>query len=271
MKHYWNQWTEISKERAPLCVGIDPHPEQLATWGLPNSAAGAREFALRVVSALGSHVAAFKPNSAFFEMHGAFGVSALAETLAAIRATSALSILDVKRGDIGSTMNAYAHAYLDPGSDLVADGITASPYLGFGALEPAFDLALRHGKAVFVLAKTSNLEANQLQAATVASGASVARSVVVHANERNASAQAPIVGLVVGATNPDSQNLLQGFSGPILAPGIGAQGARISDLELAFGVSLPQVIPASSRAITGAGPDPAALLAAVEAAIAHEF
>ncbi len=271
MTHFWRRWTELSKTRTPLCVGIDPHPEQLSAWGLSNSAEGAKEFALGVVSALGPHVAAFKPNSAFFEVHGPSGVSALADTLAAIRSASALSILDVKRGDIGSTMTAYAHAYLDPDSELVADAITASPYLGFDALAPAFDLALRHAKAVFVLAKTSNPEATQLQDATLTDGRSVARSVVIRASERNLRANVPFVGLVVGATSQDPEALLEGFTGPILAPGIGAQGARVSHLRGKFGTALPHVIPTSSRGITGVGPDSAAMLAAVRATFAHEF
>ena len=165
-------------EHGPLCVGIDPHEHLLASWGLPASAAGVREFALRAVSELKGSVAAVKPQSAFFEQYGSAGVAALEETLAAARGAGLLTVLDVKRGDIGSTMGAYAKAYLDPASALAADSITVSPYLGFGALEPAFELATAHGKGIFVLALTSNPEGTEVQHA-VRDGDSVAGSIEI--------------------------------------------------------------------------------------------
>ena len=116
-----------------------------------------------MVEELAGTAAALKPQSAFFERHGAAGIAALEEVLAACRDAGVLSILDVKRGDIGSTMTAYAEAYLRPGAPLEADAITASPYLGVGSLTPAIDLALTHGKGVFVLALTSNPEGATLQ------------------------------------------------------------------------------------------------------------
>src|SRR5699024_11210850 len=117
---------EAMAEPGPLCVGIDPHGHLLRSWGLPCSAAGVREFALRTVAELKRSVAAGRPQSAFFEQHGSAGVAALEETLAAARDAGILSVLDVKRGDIGSTMGAYATAYLDPASALTADSITVS-------------------------------------------------------------------------------------------------------------------------------------------------
>ena len=164
-------------EHGPLCVGIDPHEHLLASWGLPASAAGVREFALRAVSELKGSVAGIKPQSGFFEQYGSAGVAALEETLAAAMDAGLLTVLDVKRGDIGSTMGAYAKAYLDPASALAADSITVSPYLGFGALEPAFELAAAHGKGVFVLALTSNPEGAEVQHA-VSDGESDRKSVV---------------------------------------------------------------------------------------------
>jgi orotidine-5'-phosphate decarboxylase len=117
---------------------------------------GLESFALGVVEALAPEVALIKPQSAFFERYGARGVAVLERVLVAVRDAGALVLLDVKRGDIGSTMAAYAAAYLSDGAPLAADAITVSPYLGVGALDPAFELAGRTGRGVFVLALTSN-------------------------------------------------------------------------------------------------------------------
>lgn len=253
-------------EHGPLCVGIDPHEHLLASWGLPASAAGVREFALRAVSELKGSVAAVKPQSAFFEQYGSAGVAALEETLAAARDAGLLTVLDIKRGDIGSTMGAYAKAYLDPASALAADSITVSPYLGFGALEPAFELAAAHGKGVFVLALTSNPEGAEVQHA-VSDRESVARSIVSRVRQRNAQALGTPddlgpFGLVVGATIGTAARDL-GFDpsdcgGPILAPGVGAQGAGLTELRAVFGsraLESGQVLATASRAVLGVGPD----------------
>lgn len=124
----------LMAERGPVCAGIDPHAGLLQAWGLPDDAAGLREFSLRTVDALADRVAAFKPQSAFYERHGSAGVAALEETLAACRQAGVPAIADVKRGDIGSTMDGYADAYLS--GPLAGDAFTVSPYLGAGSLEP---------------------------------------------------------------------------------------------------------------------------------------
>lgn len=253
-------------EHGPLCVGIDPHEHLLSSWGLPATAAGVREFALRTVSELKGSVAAVKPQSAFFEQYGSAGVAALEETLAAAGDAGLLTVLDIKRGDIGSTMGAYAKAYLDPASALAADSITVSPYLGFGALEPAFELAAAHGKGIFVLALTSNPEGTEVQHA-VRDGDSVAGSIVSRVRARNAQAlgtneELGPFGLVVGATIGTAARDL-GFDpsdcgGPILAPGVGAQGAGLPELRAVFGdraLASGQVLATASRAVLGAGPD----------------
>ena len=253
-------------EHGPLCVGIDPHEHLLSSWGLPATAAGVREFALRTVSELKGSVAAVKPQSAFFEQYGSAGVAALEETLAAAGDAGLLTVLDIKRGDIGSTMGAYAKAYLDPASALAADSITVSPYLGFGALEPAFELATALGKGIFVLALTSNPEGTEVQHA-VRDGDSVAGSIVSRVRARNAQAlgtneELGPFGLVVGATIGTAARDL-GFDpsdcgGPILAPGVGAQGAGLPELRAVFGdraLTSGQVLATASRAVLGAGPD----------------
>ena len=162
--------------RGPLVVGIDPHLPLLRDWGLPDDVSGLERFALTAVEAVADRVAVVKPQSAFFERFGSRGIAVLERVLAAIRAAGALSLLDVKRGDIGSTMAGYAGAYLDPASPLAADAITASPYLGFGSLRPLLDAAYANGRGVFVLALTSNPEGPAVQRAVAADGRTVAQA-----------------------------------------------------------------------------------------------
>jgi orotidine-5'-phosphate decarboxylase len=251
----------------PLCVGIDPHASLLADWGLPDDAAGVREFALRVMDAVAGRVAAVKPQAAFFERHGSAGVAVLEEVVAAGRETGTLVVVDAKRGDIGSTMGAYADAFLRDGSPLAGDALTVSPYLGFGSLDPAVDLALATGRGLFVLCLTSNKEGHEVQHARMQDGASVAAMVAARAAAINADAS-PLgsVGLVVGATVGDAAARagvdLLGVNGPLLAPGVGAQGAGSAELAQVFGAARRQVLASSSRGVLRAGPDVGALRAA---------
>jgi orotidine-5'-phosphate decarboxylase len=249
--------------RGPLCVGIDPHPALLERWGLPVDAHGLERFAMTCVEAFAGEIAVVKPQSAFFEAHGSAGVAVLERLIAACRAAGALVLLDVKRGDIGSTMAAYAQAYLGEGSPLAADAVTLSPYLGFGSLDPALDLAAANGRGVFVLALTSNEEGPRVQRARSADGVSVAQAVVDEAAARNAGAS-PLgpVGLVIGATVGRTDLDLSALNGTILAPGFGAQGAGLGELRTVFGASLRHVLPTSSRDILRHGPDAGSLRAA---------
>ncbi|HEY0806520.1 MAG TPA: orotidine-5'-phosphate decarboxylase [Pseudonocardiaceae bacterium] len=251
----------VTAARGPLCVGIDPHPGLLADWGLPADPSGLETFALSAVDALAGEIAVLKPQSAFFEAYGSAGIAVLERVIAEARAAGALVLLDAKRGDIGSTMAAYAAAYLADGSPLAADAVTLSPYLGFGSLDPALDLADRTGRGVFVLAMTSNPEGAAVQCATVmgavgGDGRSVAQSMIDGAAARNAGA-APMggVGVVIGATVGQSRLQFENLNGPILAPGFGAQGATVADLRAVFGPELARVLPSTSRDVLRHGPD----------------
>lgn len=249
--------------RGPLCVGIDPHPGLLAEWGLPPTAQGLRRFALTAVEAVAAEVAAVKPQSAFFELHGAAGIAVLEETIAAATAAGALVIADVKRGDIGSTMSAYAQAYLADGAALAADAVTLSPYPGLHALEPAFDQARLTGRGVFVLARTSSEDGDALQRATLGDGRTVGQSIVDGVAERNVgtgpAGSIGAFGVVIGATQRRHGLDLTKLDGPILAPGLGAQGATAGDLRGVFGDALRHVLPSASRDVLRHGPDPQAL------------
>ncbi|MEU5725408.1 orotidine-5'-phosphate decarboxylase [Micromonospora sp. NPDC047738] len=257
-------------ERGPLCVGIDPHPGLLARWGLSDDVAGLDRFSRTVVEAIGDRVAVVKPQSAFFERFGSRGIAVLESTIRQLREAGALVLLDVKRGDIGSTVSAYAAAYLDPSSPMYVDAVTASPYLGVGSLAPMFELAAAHGGGVFVLALTSNPEGAAVQRAVAADGRTVAQTVIDEISQLNRGAE-PLgsLGLVVGATIGDTGHDLSAVHGPLLAPGLGAQGATAADLRTVFGSSLPSVLPSYSREVLHAGPEVAALRAAAERVLAE--
>ncbi|ALE06080.1 orotidine 5'-phosphate decarboxylase [Arthrobacter sp. ERGS1:01] len=258
--------------RGPLCVGIDPHPALLAAWGLDDSVEGLRTFSMTVLEAVAPLAAAVKPQVALYERHGSAGLAVLEEFLAAAAQAGVLTIADAKRGDIGSTMAGYADAWLRDGSALAADSVTLSPYLGFESLRPALDMAAEAGRGVFVLALTSNPEGASVQ--HVGGANSVARQIAVAAgveNRRYAGDALGSVGLVVGATVgtalTDLGIDLAAVHGPILAPGLGAQGATGADMRATFGAAYPAVLATSSRGILAAGPSVEALRAATEATL----
>ncbi|WP_413806110.1 orotidine-5'-phosphate decarboxylase [Streptomyces sp. OE57] len=255
--------------RGPLCVGIDPHASLLADWGLGDDVAGLERFTRTVVDALAGRVAVLKPQSAFFERFGSRGIAVLERAVADARAAGALVLMDVKRGDIGSTMAAYASAYLDPAGPLFSDAVTVSPYLGFGSLRPALDAARAAGAGVFALALTSNPEGAEVQHAVRPDGTTVAASVLTALKAENAAEAAEgrlgSYGAVVGATLGGTAHRLGAdlaIGGPLLAPGIGAQGATPADLPSVFGAAVRNVLPSVSRGVLRHGPDAASLVAA---------
>lgn len=247
--------------RGQLCLGIDPHSWLLADWGLADSAAGALEFGLRTVDAAAGQVGIVKPQVAFFERFGSAGYAALEQVISAARASELLVIADVKRGDVGTSLEAYAQAWLAPGSPLEVDAMTVNPYQGFGSLQPALELADRNGKGVFVLAATSNPEAAELQLATTASERSVASTIVDDIADWNASrspAGLGSAGVVLGATVAIADYGIDQASitrVPILAPGFGHQGARFEDLRGLYGSATGAVLVSVSRSILATGPD----------------
>ena len=251
--------------RGPLCVGIDPHPELMESWGLPHTVDALARFCDICVQAYAGF-AVVKPQVAFFEAYGSAGFAVLERTTAALQESGVLVLADAKRGDIGSTMAAYAQAWAGEGP-LAADGVTASPYLGFGSLQPLLEVAAEHGRGVFVLAATSNPEGASVQRAMV-SGRTVAQSIVDAAAQINRSAAAAVglmgsVGVVVGATLDEVPDL-SALGGPVLVPGVGAQGGRPESLAGLGGAGRGQLLPAVSREVLRAGPDVAAVRAAGE-------
>ncbi|MEV4901677.1 orotidine-5'-phosphate decarboxylase [Citricoccus sp. NPDC055426] len=282
----------------PLCLGIDPHPQLLADWDLPDTPVGLERFSQTALEAAVDTsgtgiVAAVKPQVALYERHGSAGMAVLERLLRQARHAGVLTIADAKRGDIGSTMTGYAEAWLADDSPLAADAVTLSPYLGYGSLAPAVQLAEATGRGVFVLALTSNPEGAAVQHAGGVDH-SVARSITEAAARDNARAldaqAAPTtdaattgagatagarpalgpVGLVVGATVADQAAGLgldlAGVRGALLAPGFGAQGATAASMRTGFGAAWPLVLATSSRAILARGPSAAGLRGGIRAA-----
>ena len=262
---FGSRLSEAVAGRGRLCVGIDPHPGLLDDWGLTDSVFGLEKFSMTAVEAFAGATAVVKPQSAFFERHGSRGIAVLEQLVSELRGMGSLVVLDVKRGDIGSTAQAYADAYLDQNSPLAADAITASPFLGMGSLDPIVSTALANDAGVFVLALTSNPEGPQFQHAIAADGRSVAATVLDSLREANGPLDPGGLGsfgAVVGATIGQADVDLD-IGGPLLVPGIGAQGGTADDVRRIFGGVLDQVLPSSSREILSAGPDAGALHSAV--------
>lgn len=268
---------------APLCVGIDPSAQLLDHYRLPDTADGLRSFGAAVLAAVDGLVAVVKPQSAFFERHGSAGVAVLEDLCRDAQSRGLLVLLDVKRGDVGSTTEAYAEAYLDAGSPFAVDAITASAYLGVGALAPLFDAALASDRGVFVVARSSNPEGEPIQTARVAGGGNdggggdtggggdvvghvLAELAAVNARatggEPVESGRLGSIGAVFGATCDPAGYDLARLGGPILAPGLGAQGATVADIAARFADCRDRVLPSASRSILRAGPDVAAMRAA---------
>jgi len=262
MTPFGTRLAEAIEARGRFCVGIDPHAALLHEWGLKDDVAGLERVALTIVEAVAPLVGVVKPQSAFYERFGSRGIAVLERVIADSRAAGALVLLDVKRGDIGSTSQAYADAYLDPSSPLGSDAITASPYLGFGSLDPMVEACHRHGGGLFVLALTSNPEGPEVQHARSGAG-TVAGVVLDHLRRLNADIE-PVgsFGAVVGATIGDTAEDLD-INGPFLVPGFGAQGGTVDDLRRIFGTAVRWALPSSSREVLAAGPDVAALRDAV--------
>lgn len=209
-----------------LVVGLDTDPARLPESVAPGAAPSERVVAFNrlIVDATADVACAYKPNSAFYEALGKDGFAVLEATIAAIRegAPDAAVILDAKRADIGSTNAGYVAAAFD---QLGADAVTVHPYLGGEALVPFLE---RADKLIFVLARTSNPGASELQD-LVADGAPlyrhVARTVAANWNA------AGNCGLVVGATYPEEMRAIREdipAAMPILIPGVGAQGGDVA-------------------------------------------
>ena len=230
--------------KGQLCVGIDPHEEILIENGFEVTAKGLLDFSLAMLDQLQDVVSIVKPQVSFFERFGSAGFQTLEQVLDSARERGFLVVADAKRGDIGSTMEAYAQAWLGKSAPFSCDALTVNPYLGVGALAPAAAIASERGKGLFVLAATSNPEGVTLQSS--GSDVTVAGQVASEVDRLNSSTAASnsrfgSVGLVIGATVSLSELGLSAVNSnrttlrtPILAPGFGFQGARLEDAKAIY-------------------------------------
>jgi orotidine-5'-phosphate decarboxylase len=254
----------VERKQSQLVVGLDPMVDLLpmelrgeAVLGRAAAAAAVARFCKGIVDAVGPYVVAIKPQSAFFEALGSDGARALEEVCDYTRAAGLLVLLDVKRGDIGSTARGYATAYLEPREDGVplADAITANPYLGQDSVEPFLAACRRYGSGVFFLVRTSNSGAADIQDLAL----SDSRPLWHHVAELVRDWGEPLVGksgmssvgAVVGATHPraasDARRLLPRT--PMLLPGVGAQGATPADVARAFTAGAASALVTASRSV----------------------
>ena len=259
---FGNKLDTVFDQFGHLCVGIDPHPYLFDRWDFEDSSRTLTEFSLRVLDACLGRVGLIKPQVAFYERWGAAGYAALETLIHRAREAGILVIADAKRGDIGSTMQAYAQTWLSSGSPLESDAMTASPFLGVGALTDTLKIAEAQSKGVFVLAATSNPEAREVQSAIIEhgdnTGSTLARSVMRGVVDFNHATGKVVGGVVIGAT-VDLRHLhidAEEFTGlPVLAPGFGFQGAEPRDARRIFGALAQRLIVTETRSILEAGPD----------------
>jgi len=252
----------------PLAIGADPHGPLLERWGLADDAAGLERFTDILVTAASGTAGLIKPQSAFYERHGWRGIRALTRLVETARGQDILVILDVKRGDVGSTNDAYAQAYLGPGAPVEADAVTVHPYLGLGAMGAFVDRAHQAGSCLFVVTRSTNPEGRAVQAARTPGGGSVEQrllSDIGTLNARLAPGRIGPVGAVIGPARADPPLDLAAANALFLAPGVGAQGATPDDIAQTFAACPDRVIPSASRSLLAAGPDPAALAGAAAA------
>jgi orotidine-5'-phosphate decarboxylase len=244
-------------ESGPLCVGVDPSSALLEQWGRPDSVEGLEFFALAVLEAVSGVAAVIKPQVAFFERFGSAGYRVLERLIHDAHDAELLVVADAKRGDVGSTNEGYAQAWLRDNSPLAVDAVTLSPYLGVAALAPFFDAAAASGRGVFVIAATSNSEGRTIQEARTFEQERVEESVlrsVAAINQRDEGLGS--LGAVLGATRNAPQFDLASLKGPYLVPGLGAQGAGAKDVARLFErCEQGSVLVNVARSILQAGPE----------------
>lgn len=234
--------------RYPLCAGLDPHLDQIPPLfrrgsmapGDPETADAVEQFLRRVIEHWRGRVAAVKPQIAFFERLGWRGLRVLERLVALARESGLLVVLDAKRGDVPSTAEAYAAAYLDPQAPLEADALTVNPYIGRDGLAPFLSRVERHGRGVFVLAKTSNPGSADYQDRD-SGGRPLYEAVAASLQpdcERLAGPRTgwSSLGVVVGATQPGPAERIRELlpRALFLVPGYGAQGATAADTVRGF-------------------------------------
>jgi orotidine-5'-phosphate decarboxylase len=267
-----SRFAAVRTGRGPLAWGLDPSGRILEEWGLGDSPDGLDRFVDIAVGAAAGTVGVVKYQSAFYERHGWRGIKTLQRSVSEARSAGLLVIVDAKRGDVGSTNDAYADAYLGAGAPIEADAMTVHPYLGLAAMGAFVTRAHQSGSCLFVVTRSSNPEGRPLQSATVDAGLSVEAALLAEIRDLNAELAPGEVGPIGAVVAPSSSAPKLDLAGShclFLAPGIGAQGATVDDVVSVFGDCPDRVIPSASRSLLR-GPDPSALQDAASA-LAVEF
>jgi orotidine-5'-phosphate decarboxylase len=247
--------------RGPLAWGLDPSGSLLNEWGLGETPDGLERFVDIVLPVAAEVVGLVKPQAAFYERHGWRGIRTLARLMQDARSAGLLVVLDAKRGDVGSTNQAYAEAYLGPDSPMTADALTVHPYLGLDAMGSFIDLAHESGSCLLIVTRSSNPEGRHVQTASDAAGRSVERALLDRIGELNcelAPGSVGPIGAVIGPTHMEPHLDLAAANAIYLAPGVGHQGATPDDVAAVFAACPDRVIPSASRSLL-TGPDPGRL------------
>lgn len=257
MRPFGDRVVEAVERTGPLCVGVDPSTSLLDAWGLPDDPSGLLTFSCRCIEALAGEIAVVKPQVAFFERRGAAGMAVFERVVSDAASAGLLVIADAKRGDVGSTTAAYADAWFR--GPFAADAVTATPYVGLGALEPMMVAAQETGRGLVVVVATSNAEGRELQGSAGVDGVSVEAALLAEIATRNAAERAATgflcgsLGAVIGATRRGLD--VEAVGGVVLVPGLGAQGGSVDDIAEGFGGCRPgTVLPSVSRGVLVAGP-----------------
>lgn len=197
----------------------------------------------------------------------------LQRLIADARSSALLIIVDAKRGDVGTTNDAYAEAYLGPNAPLEADALTVHPYLGLEAMGGFISRAHESGSCLLVVTRSTNADGRMIQAATGSTGQSVEEELIEAIGLLNAElapGEIGPVGAVVGPTHTQPPLELVSPQPIYLAPGVGAQGATSHDVARVFAACPERVIPSASRSLLAHGPDVSRLRESAEA-LASEF
>jgi len=251
-------FSAVRSQYGPLAWGLDPSGSILEEWGVGDTPDGLDRFGDIALSAAVGSVGVVKLQAAFYERHGWRGFRTLERLISEGRSAGLLVIVDAKRGDVGTTNDAYAEAFLGVDAPLGADAVTVHPYLGLGAMGSFVTRAHESGSRLPVVTRSSNPEGRAVQSARSSVGRSVEEELLLEIGELNARlapGEIGPVGAVVGPTHMEPVLDLVAVGGLFLAPGVGAQGATSADVARVFASCPDRVIPSASRSLLGDGPD----------------
>jgi len=249
--HYADRLAKRIQKTSPVCVGLDPVIKKLPE-GIERNMKGVEEFCRGIIDAVSDHASCVKPQLAYFELLGVNGIEALYNVSEYAQKKGLIVIADAKRGDIGSTAEAYAEAYI--GKDTPFDAVTVNPYLGSDGVKPFIDLAMKNEKGLYILVKTSNESSGEIQDLPVGDETvheHLAQLVESWGTSCVGEKNLSCLGAVIGATYPEELKYLRTLMPhiPFLIPGYGAQGGTAEDVKHGFLADGTGAIVNSSRAI----------------------